>query len=171
MVIHNISAIRGFSFGSLGAGQEFIVSLDNGFINSGASVGFMLQKSDGTTLFKFFFTGGQSFYQFDAPGGSGSGNTSVGFTTDGLVVDFRLGSSSAFSLSVNGNSQGSGTLDAGSISRVEFFNVGAGNGSGSDFFFNSIQVVPEPTNMALGVFGGLAICFVGFRRILSRLRV
>ena len=165
---NEIHATRSFTYGTLAAGQEFLVNLDNGYINNGASVGFILQKSDGTALFKYSFVGGQSFYQYDVPSGTGGGNTSVGFTADGLSVAFALGSGNAFSVKVNGNVEGSGTLAAGDISKVEFFNIGTGPGPNYNFFFNSLQVVPEPTTIALSIFGALALAGLVIRRVHSR---
>ena len=163
------SAIRPFTGGSLTAGQDFLIRMDNGNINNGSSVGFGLQNSSGVNRFEFYFVGGGSSYTINI--GGTTINTGIGFTDDGLSLVFSQGSANAWSLAVTpaggSMSQFSGTLAASDISQARLFNFNAGGGGASDAFYNNIQVVPEPTNVALGAFGLLLLAGGVWRQVRS----
>jgi len=161
-------AVRPFSAGNLAVGQQFLIRMDNGNIQSGGTVGFGLQNSSGNNRFEFFFVGGGSSYTINIGGVSTS--TGIPFTANGLTLVFTQESANGFSLDVTpsggSTSHFTGTMAASDISRVRLFNSNAGNNAPNDAFFNSIEVVPEPVNTALGVFGVVTLCSVGFRRLL-----
>ena len=145
--------------------------MDNGFIQNGGTVGFGLQNNSGVNRFEFYYAaGGANEYTINI-GGTTTG-TGIGFTGNGLSLVFTEGSGNAWSLDVTPSggsaSHFSGTLAASDIEQVRVFNANAGSGGNNDAFFNNIQVVPEPVNIALGIFGVLAIGSIGFRRFFSR---
>ena len=58
-------AIRPFT-NSLAIGDTFSIAMDNGFIESGGTVGFGLQNSSGENLVEFYFKGGDANYTLNA---------------------------------------------------------------------------------------------------------
>lgn len=155
------SAVRQFTLGGsnssvdLAIGQQFKLSLDNGYINTGGTVGFGLQDSTGTNRFEFFFVSGASNYTVS---GAVDQATVHGFTGDGLSTTFTLTGVDTFSFDVTYNTGTpltenftgtlKGTLGTG-IDRFRTFNANAGTTGDRDAFFNSAQVVPEPSSIAL----------------------
>jgi hypothetical protein len=164
------SAIRPFTGGSLAAGQQFLIQMDNGYLQSGGTVGFGLQNGSGVNRFEFYFVGGSSSYTINIGGTTTS--TGIGFTGNGLSLAFSQNASDGYSLDITpaggSVSHFSGTLAASDISQLRLFNFDAGSGGNNDAFFNNIQVVPEPVNVALGFFGAIAAGSIGVRRFLSR---
>lgn len=140
---------------ALAVGQTFILKMDNGYVNSGASIGFGL-RNGANDRFEFYFRGGQTIYEFRDNSGADQ-DTSIDYTADGLTISFQLTGANSYSLDVNGGAYThTGTLSgSGSIDALRFFNYQAGDGENFDLFFNQLQVVPEPANMALAGFGGL----------------
>lgn len=135
---------------ALGVGQTFTIYMDNGWIDGG-TVGLGLRNSSNNDVWEFFFVGGQSFYQINA--GGGVSNTTVGFTDEGLRLDFLLTSSTTWKLTLtelfNGNvTTYTGTLmspgGGSAIDRVRLFNSNAGFGGQRDAFFNSMQICDPP---------------------------
>ena len=155
------SAVRTFQAGgpnaasTLAIGQQFVTSFDNGFINSGGTVGFGLQDSAGGNRFEFFFAGGAAGYTVSD---SAPVTTAHGFTGDGLRATFTLTGTDKYSFGLSYNTGApasesfSGTLKgtAGNgIDRFRFFNSNAGTTSNNDAFINSVAIVPEPGSMIL----------------------
>jgi hypothetical protein len=159
------SAVRPFTGGSLAAGQQFHIQMDNGNIQSGGTVGFGLQNSSGVNRFEFYFVGGATTYTINI--GGTLINTGISFTDDGLSLVFSQNSANGWALDVTpsggSTSQFSGTLAASDISQLRLFNFNAGSGSSADAFYNNIQVVPEPTHVALGIFGGALLLGGGWQ--------
>lgn len=155
-------AVRSLS-SSLAVGQTFSLQMDNGFVNTGGTVGFSLQSS-GANRFEFLFIGGQSNYLInDSTTGD---NTGVGFTSSGLTLAFQLTGADAYSFTINGGSAITGNLgNSGGIDGIRFYNANAGPGSDHDLFFNNLSVVPEPSHIALAIFGGLFLVGCGVRRL------
>jgi hypothetical protein len=166
------SATRSFLAGGitgtsvLGVGESFALKMDNGFLNSGQSVGFGLQNSSGTNRLEFYFVGGTNFYQINVNGSAA--NTTNGFTADGLDVNFTQGAANAWTLNVGSNTYSSttfGALAGSDISQVRLFNFNPGAGTGArDAYFNSFAVtsVPEPASALVGLM--TAGCLVLRRR-------
>ena len=168
-----MSAVRGFTAGGingtsmLGTGDQFKLTLDNGWISSPGSVGFGLQNSSGANRFEFYFHAGDSAYTINIGGTTFS--TGIGWTSAGLSLDFTQGASNAWTLAVTPNggststfsnlSSGAVSLVASDISQVRAFNSNAnanddpGRGGRYDAFVNSLAVipmeVPEPSSLVL----------------------
>src|SRR5262249_45681172 len=130
-------AFRPFSTGStLQVGWDFSIDVDNGFIDSGGTVGIGLQNASSQNLAEFFFVGGDSSYKVNSA--SGSNATGVGFTNQGLHLTFRLTSANSFSMSIDQLSDGLGTnvttvtgnlisqSGGESVSQLRLFNANAG---------------------------------------------
>jgi hypothetical protein len=156
------SAVRPFS-GDLLVGQAFSINIDNGFIQSGGTVGFGLQNSSNQNLFEFFFVGGDSAYKVNRSGGSVL--TSIGFTDEGLRLSFVLTDANSFSFTIDQMINGVGIdqtmtddlipqTDLG-IEKVRLFNFNAGSGGANNAFYNSIAISAVPEASAF-VFGGVA---------------
>lgn len=159
-------AFRPFT-GALSVGQIFLIDFDNGWVDVGGTVGLGLQNSAGQNRIEFFFIGGQTTYKIQH--GTTQTDTGVGFTGDGLKLEFALTGVDTMNVVIK-NTSGT-TLasfsslalggDAGSgIDRVRLFNAGAGAGSNHDAFYNSLQIIPEPTTgllVGLGVMGAMLL--------------
>lgn len=150
-------AVRAFN-SVLAVGQTFSIGMDNGWVQDGGSVGFALRNASGQERFRFYFSGGDTVYRInDSTTGD---STTIGFTDDGLSIAFTLTAADAYSVAITAGGGSpvtiTGTLGAsGSIADLRLFNSNAGPNYQRDLFFNSLQVVPEPTHAALGVFGVL----------------
>src|ERR1043166_7181108 len=96
-------AYRPFA-GSLAPGQEFEIATDNGDIQSGGYVGFVLRNGNITTnknagqRFEFLFAGGESTYKYIDK--DGVHDTGVGFTGGGLAARVVLTSLDTYILRV-----------------------------------------------------------------------
>ncbi len=145
-------------------GQQLLLSLDNGGVNTGGTVGVSFQNASNQNLVEFYFRGGQSNYEVNRSGGAVA--TTIGFTTNGLnLVLGQAAGAGTFSLTITRLGTGGSTQTVtGSllspsggqaISTVRFFNSNAGGGSGNDAFFNRIAVIPEPAT--LGVLAGAGL--------------
>jgi hypothetical protein len=160
-------AIRPFSQG-LQTGWSFRIDFDNGFVTNGTSVGFGL-RSGNTSLFEFFFTGGNANYTV---AGSTNQSTTQGFTDDGMRTFFILTSPTTYSFTVD--FLGVGTVDqtftgslagAGPIDNVRLFNFSADGDPAGNAFYNSLEVaVPEPSTWIVAVMTAGGLLYFRFRR-------
>lgn len=168
---NNAVATRPF-ITALAAGETFAAQMDNGFIDGGSSVGIRLADSSGTPRFVFQFTGGTSNYQIID--GSGTVNTTLGFTDTGLTTALDLINADTYLFTVTTGTgatyQRTATLGgtAGSaIDRFIAFNNNAGFGGTNDAYFNRISIspVPEPASILLVCgLGSVAVNAVRRRR-------
>lgn len=162
-------AVRQFTPGgvtgdsTLGIGEQFIIKLDNGLVAAGGAVGFGLQNSDGQNRFEFYYGSGQSGYTLNIENDL---ITLHGVTYAGMTVRFTLTGTDTFNLEINyalgtpSTETFSGTLDGPmgtGIDRFRLFNfaASANNTPRSNPYFNSAQVIPEPSSLvflAAGVF-------------------
>ncbi|MGD0058427.1 MAG: LamG-like jellyroll fold domain-containing protein [Verrucomicrobiia bacterium] len=146
------SATRPFPT-NLTSGQSFQVDMDNGYINSGGSVGFALQNSSGNAVWEYYFTGGSNTYTISA--GSVSGSALPNFTDVGMHTTFTLTSSTSYSFTVlayaPGGAAGAGTTynytgtllnpsGGQSITSVRLFNYQAGAGTNYTAYFNNLSI-------------------------------
>ncbi len=168
-------ASRSFN-GNLSIGQSVILSMDNGFIDTGSSFGFTLTAfgdPGATDQFSFYFTGGGSNYKTSVGRfmSSQETDTGVGFTSAGLEVAFTLTGVSSYSVAITPNGGSTTTLDGNfvrsdvTLDHIEFLNSNAGSGTANTGFFNEIQVtnpIPEPGTAALLLVGAAGM--LGWRR-------
>ena len=137
----NLSEAKRHLLSPFVVGQTLSVSMDNGFINPGSGVGVAMQNASGTTLWEFFFNGGDMFYSISG------GTTDVGWTSGGIDVDFALTSPTTYRALITPfggpTRTNTGNLITASDSTVTVFrawNFNAGSGSDYDFFFNTIEL-------------------------------
>ncbi len=120
-------------------GDSFAVRFDNNNIDSGTNnrVGMELRDASGTVRFRFFFVGGETTYRvLDA---QGDRSTSIAWTDSGLQLTLSLSENGAYTFST-GSGQFSGTLVSGQpIAWLEFFNTGAGAGTGSNLYIGEMS--------------------------------
>jgi hypothetical protein len=169
---------RNFTGGSLGVGQTFSLALDNGWINTGNVVGFVLRggtdtssKNNGERL-EFLFVGGNANYSIATNSTSQLVDTGVGWTDGGLVVNFTLTGADTYSLSITGlASHASATISGvlggvtgSGIDSVALYNQNAGGGANYDMYFNQMAIVPEPATVTLVGFGLLSVFLVRRRK-------
>jgi hypothetical protein len=177
------SAVRPLT-SALPIGYTLSIDMDNQSIDTGGTVGFSLRNAAGNNLAEYYFVGGQSDYTVNAADQNGPTqiDTTLGFTSGGMRLSFRLTSANSFSLSIDQFANGVGvdkTIAANlisnadqAISNIRLFNA---NG-GPDVFFNNIvlSVVPEAPGLALGggiiaILGIFSCIRVVYRRLWNRL--
>lgn len=161
------AATRSFMTGSLDIGNRFEISMDNGFVDNGSTVGFGLQNAAGNNLVEYFFVGGNSNYTVNADSVSG---TTPGFTDEGMTLTFTVTDADSFTLTIDELADGIGVnhtvtgdfLSAPDqrIAQIRMFNFNAGGGGERNLFFNSISAVPEPSAF---LFGGIVCGALGFK--------
>ncbi len=158
-------ALRNFN-AALQIGDTFRIDMDNGYIDTGATVGFGLQNStSGQNKFEFFFVGGNSTYTYVDEGGSHS--STIGYTDEGLTIEFTLTGADSYSATfttrggavqtVSGDL--GGATDGEDVDRFRGFIVQNNTADSHILFFNSMEIdsldaVPEPTIALLLVAGG-----------------
>jgi hypothetical protein len=146
-------AIRDFSGGPLSIGDTFSIAMDNGFVNSGGSVGFMLGNNldpYNFQAFQFLAPNALDYAVFD---NDGLHDTGVPITNDGVTVAVTLTGADTYSVAINGTQTLTGTLRGANtdLSSVLIYNGNAGSGASHDVFFNSMAIssVPEASSMVL----------------------
>ncbi|GAB4170290.1 MAG: hypothetical protein Fur0032_09080 [Terrimicrobiaceae bacterium] len=154
-----------YTFGeTLTPGDYVEIKLSLGNIGSGGTVGFGLQNSTGTNRFETYYIGFDSNDSFKLNDSGGQENITGVTTTFASsswsnsafqTIRFTLGASNTYTLSFNGNSvTNTGlTIAASDIDRIRIFNFNAGSGGPSNQYFNSLEVVPEPSTLAMLAFG------------------
>ena len=138
----NLSEAKRALNAALAVGQSVQVRMDNGFLNTGSGTGVALQNAAGTTLWEFFFNGGDSFYSISG------GTTDVGWTSGGIDVEFTLTSPTTYRARITpigGNTRtNTGSLITAADQAVTLFrawNYNAGSGSDYDYFFNDLKLL------------------------------
>ena len=148
---------RRFLNSPLAVGEELKIQMDNGWVNTGSRVQFQLLNSGNAMLFQVeFLGGGPSNYWVEDRSGAAR-DTGVGFTDEGLTIQFSLTDADSYSVTLTrldggGNATLTGDLiDWGSgidVSKINLKNANAGEFSQRDLFFNDI-VVSQPTAVEL----------------------
>jgi hypothetical protein len=144
---------------SVPVGGTVKLDMDNGYINTGYSDGFVLRNSTASgsptnyntgARFEFLYLGGDSSNSYKVEDAAGLYNIGVPFTGTGLHLVFTLNTADTYTLLVVNNASGAtnatvnGTLSgtAGSaIESIALYNRNAGSGSTADAFFNSLQII------------------------------
>jgi hypothetical protein len=153
------TAARIYDFGgTLAVGQIVTIRMDNGWLDTGGTVGFGLQNGSGTNRFEFYFVGGTSGYQINDAGGPELVSPLLTYTNTGVsTLSFTQLGLNTYSFSVNGVPISNTGLTIGSsdISRIRLFSFNAGTGGNYDAYFNNLSVIPEPSTYAAlaGVLG------------------
>jgi probable HAF family extracellular repeat protein len=145
-------AYRAFS-NPLQVGGTFGIHMDNGYIDGGSAVGFVLRHGNASAYatnyttgsrFQFLFTGMDYFYAvIDA---TGTHYVGLPLTGTGLRVVFTLTGTNTYRLqTIDYASGGTNTLTgtlagSGSLDSVALFNKNAGTSPANDAFFNLMQI-------------------------------
>jgi hypothetical protein len=167
-------SVRPFTGGALSIGQTVKVDLDQGYEDTGATVGFGLQNAASSNLVEVYYIGGDTVNSWKKNDAGGQVNLAadgvIGFTGDGLHLEITLLTATTYSGTLNKlNPTGapvafSGTLNAGAgdqaIVKLRLFNFNSGGGNNANFYGNNLAVVPEPSTIMLvgfGLLGALAL--------------
>jgi phosphatidylinositol-3-phosphatase len=152
------AAYRGFS-ASVPVGGTLKVDMDNGFINTGFSDGFVLRNGNATNnpaayntaaRFEFLYLGGDSSNSYKVVDEAGLYNIGVPFTGTGVHLTFTLNTADTYTLLVVDNASGAtnatviGTLSGttgSTVDSIAVYNRNAGSGSTANAFFNSLQII------------------------------
>jgi hypothetical protein len=156
---NNAAAYRTFSNGPLLAGQSLLIDMDNGYVDSGGSVGFALRNGNSTGSANDFTNGARLVFEYVgfSPSNSyqvvdenGAQYVGVGFTGTGLHLVFTLGANDTYILQVIDNASGSidtiltGTLGGtpgSALDSIALYNNNAGIGPQYDSYFNSLRII------------------------------
>lgn len=159
------SAVRTFP-SAMAVNDVFTIGIDNGFIDASGTpqptVGFGLQNASGQNLFELVFIGGQANYKTIS--GSGTVDTGLAFSDEGLTVAFTLTSATTYQVTITRLAGGSATLSGSlssqgggqAIAQARLFNANAGSGGSKDACFNSMSL-ERPTYVELRSFTGAAL--------------
>jgi 1,4-alpha-glucan branching enzyme len=137
------TAVRPFN-SVLQPGQTFRLKFENGWIETGQSVGFALQNAAGEYLLEFLFIGGATHYQInDHIDARSSG---IGWTDAGLDLAIELESGSAYALrtgaaTFTGSLKTRGDMQ---IARLQAWNNSAGTGDNYNFYLANLAVTNPP---------------------------
>ena len=154
----NFTAVgRPFPDRELQVGQSFLINIDNGSIDAGGSVGFVLHccslgpgNPSGYNVglrFEFLYAGGDATNSYKVVDAGGLQNIGVPFTGTGLRLVFTLNTTNTYTLVTTDNASNttttlSGTLaGSGPIVGINLFNRSAGSGPSHDVFFNALQII------------------------------
>jgi hypothetical protein len=150
------AAYRGFSNGSLLVGQSLLIDMDNGYVDTGDSDGFVLRNGNVTgsytnyntgARFEFLYLGGDSSNSYKVVDAGGLQNVGVPFTGTGLLLTFTLTGTNTYTLLAVNNATGAtntfnGTLGgSNTVDSIALYNRNAGSGSPYNAFFNSLQII------------------------------
>ena len=165
----NVTALRTFE-NPLNSGETFSMNLGHWGGNNGELK--IRLGSNSLPVFNISLISGNSYWQaydgntFDLNDSNGSANY---FTTDDQNAQFTFtyhgGNSYGMSLVDNaGNGYSFDTKIATSVSASEmesinsFMITNSGQGSGSNFYIDNMQIIPEPATIGLlGIFGSLGL--------------
>jgi hypothetical protein len=152
------AAYRGFNH-SVPVGGTVKLDMDNGFIDTGNAVGFVLRNGNANgsytnynsnARFELLYIGGDSSNSYKVVDSAGLYNIGVPFTGTGLHLVFTLNTADTYTLLAIDNASGNtnavvnGTLSGtsgGTVDSIALYNRNAGLGSANDAFFNSLQII------------------------------
>jgi hypothetical protein len=166
-------AERPFTGGPMTIGQTFQISLQNGFVDGGA-VGIDLRDTTGISsynsgeLLSLYFSGGWHIYD-------GNGNPNLlGYDTHGFIVDFTVTGANTYSLTMTNLDPSAsqsitvtGTLETQGggegVDSVALYSQQSKGDAYHNMYFNSMEIVPEPSTVLM-VFLGMLLPFFIRRR-------
>ena len=138
-------SIRPFS-SPLTTGQTFHVRMQNGWVESGGSIGVALQTAEGVTVWECYFNGGDTNYNVS------TGVTDIAWTDAGLDITYEITGPSDCEVSIQPLGGGdlrqyTGTV-GGQIARFRAWSHSNGRDDGQnsnrDFFINNLKIT-SPT--------------------------
>jgi hypothetical protein len=143
---------RGFA-APLAVGETFSLEMDNGWISSGATVGFGLQNAASQNLVEVYYRGFDANNSYKINDVAGERNVGVPWTANGVRVLLTLTASNQFSVTLKSaegtNATLVGSLKSASggqaISQLRLFNAFAGSGPEHDSFWNDLKIIGAPT--------------------------
>ena len=161
----DVEAIREFD-GALTNGQKFVISMDNGSVLPGGEVGFLLRNDGGETRLQFLLKGGTNTYDLENVGpATGITNTDEGLRIEVELVDIDHanvfvttlvdGTSYAFS-NITLNASVVGGHEITSVD-VELRTTNTSAAATNQVFFNSMYILPNPTDTAFFADQSLAV--------------
>ena len=131
-------------------GDRFSIFFENNWIteNGSSSVGFSLADASDNNRFSFTFVGGQPNYRINAA--DTNLDTGIGWTGDGLNVDFELTGSNSYKATVGTNILTGELGTGGSIARLVVSNNSAGPDENYNLYFGSmlLQSVQDLSGVA-----------------------
>jgi hypothetical protein len=163
----SVVATTTFAGGALTIGQTVSINFEMRAIDPGKEVGVDILNGSGAAITFGIFGGepgpypytGNGYYYSDA-GSAFVSAGSMGYQYQSeFNIAFTMTGANTYS-AVAGSDTWSGTFN-GSLTGMDVFNLGAGDGS--DVAFNNLTVAPEPSTWAMLAIGGVTL--LGRRRI------
>lgn len=150
---------------TMATGHKLSISMDNGWVDNGGTVGFAIQNASGNYLMEFYYIGGQSGYTINDASNT---LTSIGFTDRGLDLTLTMTSATTYTLTVFRKENSSTSTFTGRTfanpsggqvpARIRVFNFNAGGGAQRNAFFNNISLC-RPTISTTGTLSALTTTY------------
>lgn len=156
------TASRSFTGGALTSGQTFSIDLGHtANITTNKDLGINLTDG-GSVVFTLKFVGGATNWVLDDGGGGtfGSGQNYAPNTSLTFSFTYEGGNNYSYTFGTGSGTNYTATNDISGIDGIELFNTG--QGSGENFGFNNLTIVPEPSIALLGGLG--LLCLLRRRR-------
>jgi hypothetical protein len=125
---------------ALAVGDTFSIAIDNGSIDNGHSSGIGLQTAEGDNLWEFYFVGGEFTYKMNG------GATDIGWTADGLTIEFTLTSATTYRAVITplgGSARTYSGSFSGAIARFHAWHYSATGGEDHNFYFNDLKITSQ----------------------------
>jgi aryl-phospho-beta-D-glucosidase BglC (GH1 family) len=130
--------------------QIFTFSIDNGYVDTAGAIGVALENSSSNTVWEFLYIGGNNGGYYAINDGSGTNDTPITYTENGLTVVFTLTSSATYSVQITALG-GSSSISNGilkspaggqGISQFRFYNYEPSHGNNANYncYLNTISV-------------------------------
>ncbi|MBK9335149.1 MAG: choice-of-anchor D domain-containing protein [Lewinellaceae bacterium] len=132
---------------ALPVGGTVSIRMDNGFVTDDNTVGFSLRNAANANVWEFYFEGGTGSFQINDK--NGPYFTAIGFTDEGLQIQFKLLTATTYQATVttleNGNTATfSGEINNEAVDRIRLFNANAGPNTERNTCFNSLSLCFPP---------------------------
>jgi hypothetical protein len=167
--LNSAQATRSFTGGALDYGQTFAINFDNGFIEFDGFIDLALLDAFSTPVLQVAFLGGGAQYFFADAGGGGL--TGLDFGTEGLRLEVTMTGVTNYTATLTHFSFTNSVTWSGTMTAApEAFRAtiadagGVGPGQAFNLYINSMEIVPEPSTIALGAIGVAGVALRALRR-------
>ncbi len=150
---------------TMATGHKLSVSMDNGWVDNGGTVGFAIQNASGNNLMEFYYIGGQSGYTINDASNT---LTSIAFSDRGFDFTLTMTSATTYTLTVFRKENSSTSTFTGRTfmnpaggqvpARIRVFNFNSGGGAQRDAFFNNISLC-RPTISTTGTLSAVSTTY------------
>jgi hypothetical protein len=159
----SVDAYNTFAGGALTIGQTVSINFEMRALDPGTQAGISLLSGSGNAITFAIIGGGPDNYYYTDAGSTDANAGPLGYQYQSpFNIALTVTGADTYS-AVAGSDSWSGTFN-GSLTGIDVFDHAGGNGS--DVGFNNLEVVPEPSTLAMLVSGGVML--LGYRRKFRR---